>query len=862
MNLWKGDILKFKFYLKSVIFATIFSSIFLNASVISPELEKKIKEEGKWEQFVETLKQGHDNGINQLSNNPLKLKEIINREKNPVYLNALVILVEFSDHLADTTNHNPAAFEHLLFSEGVHATGSMNDYYLENSYNTTGISGEATQWFTMPQIYSYYVNGQYGWGSYPNNAQKLTEDAVAAADPFVDFSRYDNDHDGYVDALFVVHAGPGRENTGNDNDIHSHAWSITPQLRDGVYVSRYSMEPETRNSAGDLVRMGVFSHEFGHVLGVPDMYDKDYSSNGLGKWSVMAGGVWNNGGQTPAHFDAWCKYQLGWLNPVVVDITTIGATLPAVEDTSVSYILWTEGQFSTEYFILENRQQTGFDSYVPSSGLLIYHVDETVTNNSSEWHPKVMLEQADGLFDLQYKVNSGDTGDPFPGSYFKTFFNSSTVPNSNNYNDNLTKVSVSNINHFGGIITADFEVSDAYPILALSHPVIIDSTGDNEGDADPGETVNFDLTLNNTGIAADSVFLILSCSDTQVVLIDSTEYLHHINGDDNIVLNNAFQVSFSPQKADPSYSVFNVSIKCLRGNFIEHFTILVGDSSGFTCDFEGEPGIWHSYSIKNGYYDEWHLEDYLNYTSGGNYSYKVGGNGTADYSNFDDAVLESPFIELGENNDAVLSFYQIMHAEEYNGTVAKDGGMVELSEDGGIWWQQIYPLGGYSHTISNNPTCPFPENTPVFSGQISAWQEQRFDLSPYYGEVKIRFRFGSDDTGTDEGWYIDDVKIENITTKIDVELNDSPNHYELLQNYPNPFNPVTTIEFSIPSAEQIKLSIFTMLGQKLVNLIDEKLEPGKYKCEWNASDFASGIYYYKIQAESGYSKTNKLLLLK
>jgi len=200
--------LKLKIFLLLAVF--LISSIGLNASTISPELEQKLKAEGKWKQYIASMQAAKEKGINLPNKHAVNFQDIQSFGKKTTYLNGLVILVQFDDHLADTLNHDPAAFDHLLFSEGVHSTGSMNDYYLENSYTNVGVTGVVTVWLRMPQNYTYYVDGQYGFGNYPNNAQKLTEDAVAAADPLVDFSQFDNDNDGYVDALFIVHAGVGR----------------------------------------------------------------------------------------------------------------------------------------------------------------------------------------------------------------------------------------------------------------------------------------------------------------------------------------------------------------------------------------------------------------------------------------------------------------------------------------------------------------------------------------------------------------------------------------------------------------------------------------------------------------------------
>ena len=861
----RGDILNSKFYLTLLVFAVLLNSFGLYASSISPDLEKKLRAEGKWEQFVQSMKMAKEKGINLPNKHEVNFKNIESFGKKTTYLNGLVILVDFNDHLADTLNHNPAAFQHLLFSEGVHASGSMNDFYLENSYNEVGVTGIVTVWLRMPQNYTYYVDGQYGFGNYPNNAQRLTEDAIAAADPLVDFSQFDNDNDGYVDALFVVHAGVGRESSGSSNDIHSHAWSISsPQSRDGVTIYGYSMEPELHNTAGSMVRMGVFGHEFGHVLGLPDLYDTDYSSRGLGNWSMMSGGSWNGGGLSPSHFDAWCKYQLGWVNPVFVNNDTVGVDIPAIEDSAVSYILWTEGQSSSEYFIVENRQQIGFDSQIPSAGLMIYHIDESVGGNSNDWHPRVMLEQADGQFHLQNNTNSGDSGDPFPGQTSKTTFDGNTLPGSRDYDDNLTFVSVSNIVHIGGVVTADFGVEVSFPILSMTYPSISDSTGDNEGDADPGETVYFTLQLENIGAAADSVLIQLVCNDTQVVWLDSSELVSRINADDIITLDKAFQATFSDNMNDPTYVIFDIMVTYPNGSFSDYFTVLVGDNPGFASDMEGDPRLWRHYNVTEGYSDEWHSESYRNHTTSGQYSFKMGGTGSGDYGDLDDSALESPDIEIGSNNDAVLSFYQMMFAEEeINTGTAWDGGLVELSEDGGLTWQIIYPDGGYSHTIINNPDSPFLVGTQVFSGQNPTWQEKTFDLSAFSGVIKIRFRFGSDGFVTDEGWYIDDVTIQGTVTGVnsDEQYENFPKTFSLSQNYPNPFNPNTTIEFSLPKSEYVTLKVYDLLGKEMATLISDQMQKGKHKLNWNATDFSSGIYFYTIEAGS-FKQTRKLVLMK
>ena len=370
---------------------------------------------------------------------------------------ALVLLVDFSDKISITSS---SYFDTLVFSS-TPGDKSVRNYYKEISYNTVDIVTvdlpSSLGWTRMPQAYSYYANGENGFGAYPRNAQKLVEDAVDAANPTVDFSQYDNDGDGRVDILFVVHAGTGAELTGNVNDIWSHAWSITARSVDGVTVSRYSMEPEFWFAAGDMTR-GVFAHELGHVFGLPDLYDYGYDSRGLGSWSLMAGGSWGGWyGDSPAHPDAWSRYKLGFVSPINVTTPMMGVAIPPVENGPGSvYRLPVNGAPSSEYFLVENRQQIGSDASIPGSGLMVYHVDEGRPNNDDQSRYLVDVEEAHGGEQhLQADTNGGDSGDSFPGTSGKTAFNDLSDPNSKAYNSAVTDVEVSGISAVGATIIAD-----------------------------------------------------------------------------------------------------------------------------------------------------------------------------------------------------------------------------------------------------------------------------------------------------------------------------------------------------------------------------------------------------------------------
>ena len=184
-----------------------------------------------------------------------------------------------------------------------------------------------------PHPKSYYTNGNYGFGTNPQNAQRLVEDVLGLADPHVNFSPFDNDGDGSVEALVLICAGIGGEQSGNVNDIWSHKWGITPQTRDGKTISTYFMAPENG-------RVGVMAHELGHLLmGWPDLYDTDYSSAGTASWDLMAGGSWNGRRRPPCPSHGVVQVT-GWLDhpdrPVERSPERDG---PAVRDNAVAYKL-------------------------------------------------------------------------------------------------------------------------------------------------------------------------------------------------------------------------------------------------------------------------------------------------------------------------------------------------------------------------------------------------------------------------------------------------------------------------------------------------------------------------------------------
>ncbi|MDQ6836818.1 MAG: M6 family metalloprotease domain-containing protein [Actinomycetota bacterium] len=363
----------------------------------------------------------------------------------------IVVLVQFSDK---AMGNNVDHYRNLFFSTGVLPHGSVKEYYSEVTNGLVTLSGDVVGPFTMPQTLAWYADNNFGIGKGPGDfrSPQLAHDAAVAADPSVNFQPYDNDGNGFVDAFIVVHAGPGGEVTGNAGDIWSHKSTLpAAYATDSTKIYGYLTIPED-------AKIGVCAHELGHLLfGFPDLYDTDYSSNGIGDWCLMAGGTWNGGGDVPAHASAWCKANQGWAS--VTNVTANGSlSIPDVKASHNLLRLWKDGAAGPEYFLVENRQRTGFDAQLPGDGLLVWHIDENQTGNTDENHYKVALLQADGQRDLELNHNRGDGGDPYPGTAVATSVTSSSTPGTKSYAGADTCVSISSISASGPTMTATLTV--------------------------------------------------------------------------------------------------------------------------------------------------------------------------------------------------------------------------------------------------------------------------------------------------------------------------------------------------------------------------------------------------------------------
>lgn len=472
----------------------------------------------------------------------------------------LVILAQTSDVLF-TIDGVKTAFTNLLNQSGYSAnggTGSAKDYFMNNStdYSADTPTPLFTPVFdvigpvTVSNTMAYYgANDAVGNDLHPD---EFVADACIAADADVDFSQYDYDNNGRVDNVFVYYAGHNEAEYGGDDTIWPHRWSLYYQdvTLDGKRVWDYACTSEYQGASGtDMCGIGTFCHEFSHVLGLPDFYDIDYdtngSGNGLGPFSLMSSGNYNNDGKTPPYFSSMERKLLGWMGEAT-EITAASAISLSSVKNNVAYSIATGNE--DEYYLFEARKEEGWDTPL-LDGLLIYHVDQS-DNLVEGYTAKVRWDNwninsvaAHQCFDLVETVPEADIAYMndyiFPGlGTAHTSFTPATTPAFKAWSGSATGFSITNIAITG--TGASFDVS--FPGLfsqegfsVIDSPYASYSRGDNftlsvtTADTPASVTWTYDgsskdnnsvVRLNTTG--DHTVVATITYSDGRVEVIEKT----------------------------------------------------------------------------------------------------------------------------------------------------------------------------------------------------------------------------------------------------------------------------------------------------------------------------------------------------
>lgn len=396
--------------------------------------------------------------------------------------NAVIILVQFPDQKFSLSNakqyftdfaskrgFDDAGVVKGTSSAAYKAHGSALDYFEAAS------NGKFTPNFvvlgpvTLPNNMAYYgANDAYGDDVRPH---VMVRDAIQALDATTDFSIFDNDGDGTIDNVYVIYSGLGEANGGSDDTIWPHSWSLNGDSEtrgtkvDGKYVDSYACSAELfpLTSATTLADgIGTFCHEFSHVMGLPDLYQTEYTASVVkltpGAYSLMDQGSYNNNSRTPPTYSIYERNAMGWADiEVLNEGTPMQGTLQHMLTSNKGYAIPTGD--NNEFFLLENRQLADWDEYLPGHGMLIWHIDyddATWTNNApnNKTQQCIDIVEAGGKADNETATTMRRY--PFPGTGNVTSFTSSTTPALKSWAGKAIDVPLTDIKESAsGIVTFD-----------------------------------------------------------------------------------------------------------------------------------------------------------------------------------------------------------------------------------------------------------------------------------------------------------------------------------------------------------------------------------------------------------------------
>jgi len=336
---------------------------------------------------------------------------------------SLVILVNFTD-TAFVVPTPQVAYTNLLNQVGYNTnggTGSARDYFMASSYGKFTPNFDVVGPVNLPHTMAYY-GANNSSGNDTNAVQMIVDACTAASAAGLDFTQYDTDNDGVVDNVFVYYAGYNEAEGGPVNSVWPHRWGVYPQVLygsggsnytgtlasitfNGKRILDYACTSELRGKTGtNMCGVGTFCHEFGHVLGLPDYYDTSGAGKAtLSNWSIMDNGNYLNSGRTPPVYSSYDRFFLGWLTPEQESSTAAlslnpiyQGTTPPANTTNQAFLLSEtthnlvgNNPTPNEFFILEYRKKTGWDTYLPAEGMCIWHIDYNQTawdNNNPNYY--------------------------------------------------------------------------------------------------------------------------------------------------------------------------------------------------------------------------------------------------------------------------------------------------------------------------------------------------------------------------------------------------------------------------------------------------------------------------------------------
>ena len=406
----------------------------------------------------------------------------------------LLILVNYTDIRFQPSN-TQLAFDSLANSDNYTyngATGSCQAYFKAQSNGQYVPEFDVVGPFTLPNTSAYYAaNDASGNDQYV--VDFVIEACRAADQSGVDFSQYDNDNNGVVDFVYIIYAGYAESEGGGATTMWPHNWDLVSALYygysntdeyyansetdyrlpsfDGKQVNAYACSNELRKATDKRAGIGTICHEFSHVLGLPDYYlttNNPITQQRLtpGNWSLMGHGNYLNDGNTPPNYSVYDKYFLGWVTPEML-FNNQELTIPA--DGETYYMLTrnekhvADGAYRTDtVYYIENRQQEGWDAFLPGHGMLIWQVifneKDWFNNCPNDYVPRYRLISA-VTASSPYTTEKPKPEVPFPGSKNITQY----TPFAHN--------GLYNIQETNGMITCEFTTTSPTAVENIPVPL-------------------------------------------------------------------------------------------------------------------------------------------------------------------------------------------------------------------------------------------------------------------------------------------------------------------------------------------------------------------------------------------------------
>ncbi len=760
---------------------------------------------------------------------------------------APVFCVKYSDTGAD-----PYPISNLtqrLFT-GPHVPRTMTQFYSEISYGDLNLTGTVYGWTALPNTNAFYTgagtcNGICG----SSQVKTLITQTIAANDAAVNFGQYDNDgpdglpnsgdDDGFVDFAAFVHPEQGAE-CGVNGNIWSHrfslqGWGVLPyttnDARTGgglIRVNDYVIMPAFNCGGATIIDIGVFCHEFGHAFGLPDLYDTNGGSEGVGHWCLMGSGNWNTP-TNPAHMSAWSKNQLGWSDVTVVDYPAANYNIANVENNRDIYRL----DVMHERFRRSNE--------CPIAGT---------------WSLKCGLTTAEAT---QRNWTGGrGYGNGWDESVFRDFNYNGAGSVTLNYQYSYNLEPTYDFAH--GEITVNGTTSEfaLYDGIAAGNAVI-DLTPYLAGGPKPYR-ITFRMTSDVAYSDEDGSYP-TPCSP--LIL-------------DNITVNGGGEAYSANFETREDGWVCDMEVPN------EHFFVENRKPIGSDVNVWGGGGlaIWHvdeatthgsgnsggtTNTMPRGLALEqadglFQLESGLNRGNAGD-----PWPGSTNKTLFNSASVPN---SNGYNTIPTNVSVQLLtgNADPIVATMTGGAAAPGLSA--------VAPTSGVSNTLVQ---LVITGSNLLYGSTVDlVLNATTIPATGVYWDGKDRIVANFNLAGAGNGFY--DVVVTNtynassvLTDAFEVTgaptpVNNTPKEFVLRPNYPNPFNPTTTIRYEIAARSHVELRVYDVNGSVVRSLVDEEMPAGSHVVQWNGRNDAgdpasSGVYFYRLTAP-GFSDVRKMTLLK